>query len=63
LRRGVAAGLIILDLIMPKVTGFELLQTISITPGLEKVPSSSFRTLPRIPTLKRQSSLARKNIS
>ena len=31
-------GLIILDLIMPKVTGFEVLQTISITPQLEKVP-------------------------
>ncbi|MDE2173650.1 MAG: response regulator [Patescibacteria group bacterium] len=30
--------LIILDLIMPKVTGFEVLQSISITPGLEKVP-------------------------
>jgi two-component system, OmpR family, phosphate regulon response regulator PhoB len=30
--------LIILDLIMPKVTGFEVLQTISITPGLDKVP-------------------------
>lgn len=31
-------NLIILDLIMPKVTGFEVLQTISITPQLEKVP-------------------------
>ena len=31
-------NLIILDLIMPKVTGFEVLQAISITPGLEKVP-------------------------
>jgi DNA-binding response OmpR family regulator len=30
--------LIILDLIMPKVTGFEVLQTISITPQLAKVP-------------------------
>ncbi len=30
--------LIILDLIMPKVTGFEVLQMISITPGLSKVP-------------------------
>ena len=30
--------LIILDLIMPKVTGFEVLQTISITPGLQKIP-------------------------
>jgi DNA-binding response OmpR family regulator len=30
--------LIILDLIMPKVTGFEVLQTISITPQLEKIP-------------------------
>lgn len=31
-------NLVILDLIMPKVTGFEVLQTISITPGLEKTP-------------------------
>jgi len=31
-------ALIILDLIMPKVTGFEVLQMISITPELEKVP-------------------------
>lgn len=31
-------SLIILDLIMPKVTGFEVLQTISITPQLDKVP-------------------------
>ena len=31
-------NLIILDLIMPKVTGFEVLQNISLTPGLEKVP-------------------------
>lgn len=31
-------SLIILDLIMPKVTGFEVLQTISITPQLSKVP-------------------------
>ncbi len=30
--------LVILDLIMPKVTGFEVLQTISITPELDKVP-------------------------
>jgi DNA-binding response OmpR family regulator len=30
--------LIILDLIMPKVTGFEVLQMISITPQLDKVP-------------------------
>ena len=30
--------LIILDLIMPKVTGFEVLQMISMTPGLQKVP-------------------------
>jgi DNA-binding response OmpR family regulator len=30
--------LVILDLIMPKVTGFEVLQNISITPGFEKVP-------------------------
>ncbi len=31
-------NLVILDLIMPKVTGFEVLQMISITPGFEKVP-------------------------
>lgn len=31
-------SLIILDLIMPKVTGFEVLQTISLTPPLAKVP-------------------------
>lgn len=31
-------ALIILDLIMPRVTGFEVLQTISITPQLDKVP-------------------------
>lgn len=31
-------NLIILDLIMPKVTGFEVLQTISITPQLHDVP-------------------------
>ena len=31
-------NLIILDLIMPKVTGFEVLQMVSITPGFEKVP-------------------------
>ena len=31
-------ALVILDLIMPKVTGFEVLQTISITPQLTKVP-------------------------
>jgi DNA-binding response OmpR family regulator len=31
-------SLIILDLIMPKVTGFEVLQTISVTPQLEKTP-------------------------
>jgi len=30
--------LVILDLIMPKVTGFEVLQSISITPGFENVP-------------------------
>lgn len=30
--------LIILDLIMPRVTGFEVLQAISITPQLAKVP-------------------------
>lgn len=31
-------NLVILDLIMPRVTGFEVLQAISITPGLEKTP-------------------------
>jgi DNA-binding response OmpR family regulator len=31
-------SLIILDLIMPKVTGFEVLQMISITPPLDKIP-------------------------
>ena len=31
-------NLIILDLVMPKVTGFEVLQMISITPQLSKVP-------------------------
>ncbi len=31
-------ALIVLDLIMPKVTGFEVLQMVSITPGLDKVP-------------------------
>ena len=34
----VSPSLIVLDLIMPKVTGFEVLQTISITPQLDKVP-------------------------
>jgi CheY-like chemotaxis protein len=38
LRRESPPSLIILDLIMPKVTGFELLQTISITPGLASIP-------------------------
>ena len=31
-------ALVILDLIMPKVTGFEVLQMISITPQLDKIP-------------------------
>ena len=31
-------SLIVLDLIMPKVTGFEVLQMISITPELDKIP-------------------------
>jgi two-component system alkaline phosphatase synthesis response regulator PhoP len=31
-------ALIVLDLIMPKVTGFEVLQMISITPELDKIP-------------------------
>lgn len=30
--------LIVMDLVMPKMNGFEVLQTISITPQLEKVP-------------------------
>jgi len=38
LRRETPPDLIILDLIMPKMTGFELLQTISITPELAKIP-------------------------
>ena len=31
-------NLFILDLIMPKVNGFEVLKTISLTPGLERIP-------------------------
>lgn len=31
-------NLVMLDLIMPKVNGFEVLKTISLTPGLEKIP-------------------------
>lgn len=31
-------SLVILDLIMPKVTGFEVLKMISVTPQLSKVP-------------------------
>jgi DNA-binding response OmpR family regulator len=31
-------SLIILDLIMPKITGFEVLQSISLTPSLQNVP-------------------------
>ncbi len=31
-------NLVILDLIMPKTNGFEVLKTISMTPGLEQVP-------------------------
>jgi len=38
LKQSPVPNLIILDLIMPKVTGFEVLQSISITPGLDKVP-------------------------
>lgn len=34
----VVPNLIILDLIMPKVTGFEVLKAISVTPQLAKVP-------------------------
>ena len=30
--------LVILDLIMPRITGFEVLQTIAINPQLERVP-------------------------
>jgi DNA-binding response OmpR family regulator len=33
-----APSLIVLDLIMPKVTGFEVLQTIAITPELQRTP-------------------------
>lgn len=38
LKQGERPNLIILDLIMPKVTGFEVLQTISILPGFENTP-------------------------
>jgi DNA-binding response OmpR family regulator len=38
LKQSPVPNLIILDLIMPKVTGFEVLQSISITPVLDKVP-------------------------
>jgi len=38
LLRETPPNLIILDLIMPKVTGFEVLQTVSITPQLHDVP-------------------------
>jgi DNA-binding response OmpR family regulator len=31
-------NLVMLDLIMPKVNGFEVLKTISLTPGLERIP-------------------------
>jgi len=34
----VIPALVILDLIMPKVTGFEVLQMLSITPQLDKIP-------------------------
>jgi len=34
----VVPSLVILDLIMPKVTGFEVLQMLSITPQLDKIP-------------------------
>ncbi|HEY5220772.1 MAG TPA: response regulator [Candidatus Paceibacterota bacterium] len=36
--RKVIPSLVILDLIMPKVTGFEVLQMLSITPQLDKIP-------------------------
>jgi CheY-like chemotaxis protein len=38
LKEAALPSLIVLDLIMPKVTGFEVLQMISITPQLDKVP-------------------------
>jgi CheY-like chemotaxis protein len=38
LRNDAPPDLMIMDLIMPKVTGFELLQAISITPGLANIP-------------------------
>jgi DNA-binding response OmpR family regulator len=31
-------NLVILDLIMPKTNGFEVLKTITLTPGIEKIP-------------------------
>lgn len=31
-------GLVVLDLIMPRVTGFEVLETISLDPELHKIP-------------------------
>lgn len=31
-------NLVMLDLIMPKVNGFDVLKTISLTPGLERTP-------------------------
>jgi two-component system phosphate regulon response regulator PhoB len=36
--RETAPGLVILDLIMPKMSGFEVLQAISIDPQLNKIP-------------------------
>ena len=36
--RETTPGLVILDLIMPKMSGFEVLQSISIDPQLNKIP-------------------------
>ncbi len=36
--RETSPGLVILDLIMPKMSGFEVLQAISIDPQLNKIP-------------------------
>jgi len=35
---GSRPNLVILDLIMPKTNGFEVLKTISLTPGLDQIP-------------------------
>ena len=31
-------NLVMLDLVMPKINGFDVLKTISLTPGLERIP-------------------------